>query len=424
MSISVIIGMQWGDEGKGKIVDLLAKDFDYIVRFNGGDNAGHTIKVGNKKFGLHLVPSSIFYPEKYKVIGNGVVINPETLVKEMESVENSGFSLDKLRISDRAHLILPWHKMLDGIEDVTNEIGTTKRGIGPAYSDKATRTTAIRVGELFYPEKLKERLVRITQTKTRAIEQYGQRANFNVEEILTNLSLFAKKIKPYVIDTAYFLNEAVESKKSILLEGAQGTLLDVDHGTYPYLTSSNTTAGAGATGSGIAPTKVKNVIGITKAYTTRVGSGPFPTELSDEIGEKIREKGNEIGTTTGRPRRCGWLDIVALKYAGMINGIADLIITKIDVLDGLRGIEVCVGYEIDGKRTARFPSNADLLEKAKPVYKIFKGWTITQEEWADAKKNKKIPRQCKEYVEFIAKELNAHVRMISYGPEREETIIF
>ncbi len=424
MSVSVVIGMQWGDEGKGKIVDLLAKNFDYIVRFNGGENAGNTIRVGDRKFGLHLIPSGVFYPEKFKVIGNGVVISPEILLKEINDVESAGFSLDKLRISDRAHIILPWHKLLDGAEDQKNEIGTTKRGIGPTYGDKAARTTAIRVADLLDKETLRPKIERIARAKMKLIEYYGQKPSFTIDEVFNNLVAFSEKIKPYVVDAAYMLNNAIGHKKNILLEGAQGVLLDIDHGTYPYVTSSNTVAGAASTGSGIPPKRIETVMGITKAYTTRVGGGPFPTELKDEIGEKIKQNGNEFGTTTGRPRRCGWLDLVALKYAAMVNGVDEIAITKIDVLDGLKRIEVCIGYEIDGKRTPRFQCDASSLEKAKPIYKVFRGWTITQEEWAKATKNKEIPRQCKEYVNFIKTELNVKLSMLSYGPEREQTIIF
>lgn len=430
MAVTALIGMQWGDEGKGKIIDILAKDYDYIVRFNGGDNAGHTIKVGDKKFGLHLVPSGVFYPEKIKIIGNGVVINPETLLKEIAEVEAAGLSLDKLYISNRAHIILQWHKTLDGIEDEGNTIGTTKRGIGPTYQDKAGRTHAIRVCDLLDKQKLKEKLARTAKLKEKIIAAYGKTtvsAPFNVEELYASLCSFADKIRPRVVDAAYVLNDAVKDKKTgkrVLLEGAQGTLLDVDHGTYPYVTSSNIVSGAGATGSGIAPTKIDKVIGIVKAYTTRVGSGPFPTELKDELGEKIRQKGAEFGTTTGRPRRCGWLDMVALKYAAMLNGTTHIIITKIDVLDGLNRIKVCTGYEIDSTVTTQFPASADALERIKPMYKSFKGWSISEEEWNKAKETKTIPEQCKRYLSYIKKELKVKIAMLSYGPARDETIVF
>jgi len=423
MSVSVIVGMQWGDEGKGKIVDILANDYDYIVRFNGGDNAGHTIKVGDKKFGLHLVPSGVFYPEKIKIIGNGVVINPDGLTKEMAEVEAAGFSLKNLYISDRAHVILPWHKMLDGIEDGKNEIGTTKRGIGPTYCDKAARTSAIRIIDLADRKKLEAKVVRILGMKNSIIKIYtNSDSGLHPGKIVDELFEFGQKIRPRIVNTTYLLNNALGHRKKILLEGAQGTLLDIDHGTYPYVTSSGVVSGSASNGSGIPPTKIKRVLGIVKAYTTRVGSGPFPTELTDEIGEKIRQVGGEFGTTTGRPRRCGWLDMVALKYAAMLNGTTDLIITKIDVLNGLDEIKVCIAYEIDGRETIEFPSDA--LAEAKPIYKTFRGWNITNQEWEHAKQNKQIPKQCQKYLNYIKRELRAKIIILSYGPKREETIIF
>ncbi|VVC04842.1 Adenylosuccinate synthetase [Candidatus Bilamarchaeum dharawalense] len=425
MPVSVIVGMQWGDEGKGKIVDLLASAYDYIVRFNGGDNAGHTIKVGDKKFGLHLIPSGVFYPEKIKVIGNGVVINPDSLLKEINEVESAGFSLSNLFISDRAHVILSWHKLLDGIEDSKNEIGTTKRGIGPTYCDKAARTTAIRIVDLLDRQKLETRVNKILGLKKSLIKIYsGQDSDLNSAQIINSLFEFGQKIKQRVVNAPYLLNQAVKEKKNILLEGAQGTLLDIDHGTYPYVTSSNTVSGSASSGSGIPPTKINKIFGIIKAYTTRVGGGPFPTELSDEIGEKLRQKGGEFGTTTGRPRRCGWLDMVALKYTAMLNGTTDLVITKIDVLNGFDQLKVCVAYEIDGKKTTEFPSDIDSLASVKPIYKTFKGWIITNDEWEEAKQNKKIPEPCQQYVNFIKRELKAKVAILSYGPGREQTIIF
>ena len=285
MSVDIVVGTQWGDEGKGKIIDILAKNYDYIVRFNGGNNAGHTIKVGDKKFGLHLIPSAVFYPEKFKVIGNGVVIHPETLLEEIKKVEEVGYSTEKLRISERAHIILDWHIMLDGIE-AQKKIGTTKRGIGPVYADKATRVTAIRIFDLY--DNLKNKVDFISKIKKQVIGSYGQPINFDIDDLYNKLNQFAEKIKPYVVDTQILLNEAIDKKKNILLEGAQGTMLDVDHGTYPYVTSSNIVSGAACIGTGIPPNKINKIIGIAKAYTTRVGEGPFPTELNDENGKKLR----------------------------------------------------------------------------------------------------------------------------------------
>jgi adenylosuccinate synthase len=371
------------------------------------------------------VPSGIFYPEKVKIVGNGVVINPDGLMKEIHEVESAGFSLKNLYISDRANIIMPWHKLLDGIEDSKNEIGTTKRGIGPAYCDKAARTTAIRIIDLFDRTALENKIARILKMKNSIIKLYsGNDSTLNQTEVTNHLFEFGQKINPRVINLPYVLNQAIKEKKNILLEGAQGTLLDVDHGTYPFVTSSNVVSGSGSCGTGIPPGKITKVLGIVKAYTTRVGSGPFPTELDDETGERMRQAGGEFGTTTGRPRRCGWLDMVALKYSAMINGATDLVITKIDVLNGFDKVKVCTAYEIDGQKTIEFPGSASSLEKARPIYKTFKGWSITPEEWEQAKKNKTIPLSCQKYIRFIKKELKAKVAVLSYGPKREETILF
>ncbi|MFH2106404.1 MAG: adenylosuccinate synthase [Candidatus Micrarchaeota archaeon] len=408
MSVSVIIGTQWGDEGKGKIIDMFARDYDYIVRFNGGNNAGHTIKVGEAKFGLHLIPSAVFYPEKYKVIGNGVVIHPETLLKEIDEVEKAGYSLEKLRISERAHIILDWHLMLDGIE-AAGKIGTTKRGIGPTYADKATRVTAIRIYDLY--DGLKEKVNFIVKIKKQILNSYGQKVELDADKIYDKLETFAKRIKPYVCDTQVLLNDAIERHKSVMLEGAQGTMLDMDHGTYPFVTSSNIVSGSACTGSGIPPNKLTKVIGIVKAYTTRVGEGPFPTELNDKDGEMLRKNGNEFGTTTGRPRRCGWLDLVVVRYACRINGLTELVVTKMDVLDGFDEIKVCTEYEVNGKKTKDLPVD---LAKAKPIYKTFKGWG--KPDW-----KKEVPKLAKEYLEFIEKETGVKITVLSYGPKRDET---
>jgi adenylosuccinate synthase len=408
MSVSVIIGTQWGDEGKGKIIDMFAKNYDYVVRFNGGNNAGHTIKVGEAKFGLHLIPSAVFYPEKYKVIGNGVVIHPETLIKEIEEVEKAGYSLHNLRISERAHLILDWHLLLDGIE-AAGKIGTTKRGIGPAYADKATRVTAIRVYDLY--DGLKEKVEFIVKIKKQILDSYGQKVELDAGKIYDKLEVFAKRIKPYVCDTQVLLNDAIEKHKSVMLEGAQGTMLDMDHGTYPFVTSSNIISGSACTGSGIPPNKLTKTIGVVKAYTTRVGEGPFPTELNDKDGELLRSNGHEFGTTTGRPRRCGWLDLVVVRYACRLNGLTELVVTKIDVLDGFDEIKVCTEYEVNGKKTKDLPVD---LAKAKPIYKTFKGWG--KPDW-----KKDVPKLAKEYLNFIEKETGVKITVLSYGPKRDET---
>jgi len=420
MTVTVVVGMQWGDEAKGKLVDILAKDYDYIVRFNGGNNAGHTIKVGDKKFGLHLIPSGIFHEDKIKVIANGVIIDPEVLLNEINKVESAGYSLKNLFISNRAHIILPWHKDLDGVS-VAKSIGTTKRGIGPTYADKASRNTAVRIVDLFDESKLKKHLENISNLKLKTIAIYGKTSEFNTEEIFNNLINFRKQIENKVKNTSYLLNDAINSGGSVLLEGAQGSLLDIDHGTFPYVTSSNVISGAACTGTGIPPNKIDKIIGITKAYTTRVGTGPFPTELENEEGELLRKQGNEFGTTTGRPRRCGWLDLVVLKYTCMLNGVTELVVTKIDVLNGFEEIKVCTHYEIYGKKIDRFISSG--LEKVKPIYKSFKGWKeLNEKDWEEIKKSKKLPKEMEEYLNFISKELNVKINTLSFGPERDQTL--
>ena len=424
MVVSILIGSQWGDEGKGKIIDLVAENYNYIIRFNGGNNAGHTIKVEDKKFGLHLIPSGIFYPDKFKVIGNGVVIDPDVLLKEIKEVESAGYSLKKLIISDKAHIILPWNKELDGIS-VAKSIGTTKRGIGPTYSDKASRNTAIRIIDLFNEKRLKEKLKEISELKEKTISIYGKSSKFNVDDIFSNLIKFREEIKDKVKNTSYLINKAIDNNEDVLFEGAQGSLLDVDHGTYPYVTSSNVISGSACTGAGVPPTKINKVIGIVKAYTTRVGTGPFPTELENEEGELLRKQGNELGTTTGRPRRCGWLDLVVLKYTTMLNGMTELAVTKIDVLDGFEEIKVCISYELDGKEISQVPSDANDLERVKPIYKSFKGWgNLPKEEWEKIKQTKQFPKGMKEYLDFISTFLGVKISILSFGPKRSETIEF
>ncbi|MBU0532516.1 adenylosuccinate synthase [Candidatus Micrarchaeota archaeon] len=419
MTVTLILGLQWGDEGKGKIVDLFAKDYEYIVRFNGGDNAGHTVIKGEEEFKLHLLPSGIFYPEKTKIIGNGLVVNPETLVKEIEVVENRGYSLKNLAISSNANIILEWHKLMDGALDKSGKIGTTKKGIGPAYSDKASRTFALRMSDLLLPEnELATKIEKIAKHKKKLFKAFDFQ-EFKTDEILQAIKKTAKILRPYITDTQFLLNKAVE-EKNILLEGAQGTLLDLDHGTFPYVTSSNTTAGAASTGTGIPPNKIDKIVGIAKAYTTRVGEGPFPTELTDKLGEKIREAGHEFGTTTGRPRRCGWLDLVILKYTCMVNGTTEIVLTKLDVLSGLKELKVCTAYEIDKHKTSNFPLEPAKLEKVKPIYKTLEGWN---ENITECKKIAELPSQAKAYIKYIEEQTGVPVKIVSVGPKRDETII-
>lgn len=420
MSSTVVLGMQWGDEAKGKIVDILAQEHDYVVRFGGGDNAGHTIKSGEVTFKLHLVPSGVFYPEKAKVIANGVVVNPKTLIKEINDVEAKGFSLEKLIVSDCAHLIMPWHIILDGIHDKKGGIGTTKRGIGPCYSDKAARTTAMRAADLLLPEKeLKEKVHRIGNIKNAVISALGGE-KLDIDAIAQETVEQAAIIREYIKDTRFILNNALSESKLVLFEGAQGALLDIDHGTYPFVSSSSISVGGVCTGTGVPPKKLDKIIGVTKAYTTRVGAGPFPTELEDGTGERIRKAGAEFGTTTGRPRRCGWLDLVILRYTCMINGPDSLAMMKLDVLDGLEELNVCTGYEINGEETKEFPANLTRLENAKPVYKTFKGWG--KFDWPAAKSREGLPKELQDYLKFIEDELGVPIKFLSYGPAREETM--
>jgi len=418
MSVLLIVGLQWGDEGKGKIVDNLANDYEYLVRFNGGDNAGHTVIKGEEKFKLHLVPSGVFYPEKVKVIGNGVVVNLETLLNEIATVEGKGYSMKNLIISSNAHIILNWHRIMDG--SGSGKIETTKRGIGPTYSDKASRTFALRVCDLLLPEtELRQKIEKIAAHKKKLFAAFDL-SDFNTEEITLNVLKAAEKLKPYIKDTQFLLNKAWKENKNIMLEGAQGAMLDIDHGTFPYVTSSNVTSGGACTGTGMPPTSIDNVVGIVKAYTTRVGGGPFPTELKDEIGEKVREVGAEFGTTTGRPRRCGWLDLVVLRYTAMINGVTEIVITKIDVLDDLDEIKVCNSYEIDGKKVNDFPLEPAKLAAAKPVYESFPGWKT---KISSCRKKEELPENALKYVKFIEDQLGVPAKIISVGPKRDETII-
>ena len=424
MNVTLVLGAQWGDEGKGKIVDILSKDADIVARYQGGANAGHTVVFNGKKFILHLIPSGILNPNSFCIIGNGVVIDPYALLEEIDLLGKFNISVDnRLLISNKAHLILPYHKILDKVSEECSEksIGTTGRGIGPAYVDKFARC-GIRVSEILHPEILKNHLEKNFKEKIQLITKYygkeveEQDYNRQISEYLEALN----KIKQYVADTTFFINRQIKDGKKVLIEGAQGTLLDVDHGTYPFVTSSNPTSGGACTGLGIPPTVITNIIGVTKAYTTRVGNGPFPTELKDETGEIIRKNGYEYGSTTGRPRRCGWLDLVALKYSIMINGINSLALTKIDVLSSFSEIKVCVKYQIDGNETTEFPSDSIILDNAKPIYQVLPGWNKSL---AGINAYENLPSETKEYIKFIEDYLQIPVNIISTSPERTDTII-
>lgn len=418
MSVRVVIGTQWGDEGKGKIVDYLCKDVDLVVRFQGGSNAGHTVKIGKKVYRFHLLPSGVIRG-KIGVIANGVVVDPEVLIDEIERLRSENIE-PKLMVSDRANVVMIYHKLLDGAEEEylgRKRIGTTRRGIGPCYSDKVARR-GIRVGDLLDEDVLREKMELILPVKRELMKVYGVDFDLDIEDLTRRYLEYGEKIREFVKDTSYELNKAVREGKEILLEGAQGVMLDVDFGTYPYTTSSNTVAGNACTGSGISPRYIDEIIGVVKSYTTRVGGGPFPTELRDDIGKHIQMKGGEFGTTTGRARRCGWLDLVVVRHACTICGIDGLALTKLDVLDGLRKVKICVGYEYGGEVLDRFPSDLRILENLKPVYEEFDGWRMTKK----ARTFEDLPKEARDYVRFIEEFLEIPINIISVGAEREETI--
>ncbi len=418
----VIVGAQWGDEGKGKIIDYLSGKAEYIVRAQGGNNAGHTVIVEGKKYSFHLLPSGVLYQDKMNLIGNGVAFDPEGFLSEVRKLEAKGFSSKNIKVDERAHVIFPYHKLIDQLEEEARgdeKIGTTQKGIGPCYMDKIERS-GIRVGDLIDEELLLEKLNRQLDRKNFLIERIYGKEGFNKEEMYERYKEFGRQIKPYVTDTTIITYEALEEGKKVLFEGAQGTLLDIDLGTYPYVTSSHPTAGGFTVGAGIGPTQIQEVLGIVKAYTTRVGMGPFPTEQDNTIGETIRERGKEFGTTTGRPRRCGWLDLVMLKYTSRVNGITGLSLMLLDVLTGFETIKVCVGYKKDGKITKNFPAGLKALGKCEPVYETLQGW---KEDLTAVKSYKDLPENAKTYVSFIEEYLKIPVKIVSVGPGRKQTIV-
>jgi adenylosuccinate synthase len=422
MSSIAIVGSQWGDEGKGRIVDLLSGRVDMVVRFQGGDNAGHTVVKGNDEFKLHLIPSGILYPEVECVIGNGVVLNPEVLINELDSLEKKGINTDNLRISCNAHLIMPYHIILDKAAENRlgkSSIGTTHKGIGPAYADKALRT-GIRTQDLqdlkIFRTKLEESLKR----NNAVIEKIYNQKPLDLEEIFNQYRHYAERINKYIVDTSFLVSKALEENKRVLFEGAQGTMLDIDHGTYPYVTSSSTIAGGVCIGAGIGPCRLDEIIGVVKAYTTRVGSGPFPTEENGEIGQYLRDKGNEFGTTTNRPRRCGWLDTVVLKYSNMINNFDSIVLTKLDVLSGLKKIKICTGYKYENKIYSEMPGHQTILHKCEPVYEEFKCW---DKDISKTRNYEDLPVEAQDYIKNIEKILKIPVSMISVGAERSRIII-
>ena len=421
MPAVVLVGAQWGDEGKGKATDLLGGRVDYVVRYQGGNNAGHTVVIGDKKYALHLLPSGILTPDVVPVIGNGVVIDAGVLFKEIDGLESQGIDTSKLLISANAHLITSYHVTLDKVTERflgKSKIGTTGRGIGPTYSDKISRV-GIRVQDLFDEKILREKIEGALTNKNQILVKVYNRRAISVDEVVEELMGYAERLRPYIADTALLLNKALEDNKVVLLEGGQGTLLDVDHGTYPFVTSSNPTAGGACTGSGIGPTRINGVVGILKAYATRVGSGPFPTELLNEDGEKLRTIGGERGVTTGRPRRCGWFDAPIARYATRINGLTDIFLTKLDVLTGWEQIPVCVAYEIDGVRVDEVPMTQTEFHHAKPVYEYLPGWT---EDISGARTFEDLPKNAQDYVKYLEKVSGTRISAIGVGQDRDATI--
>jgi adenylosuccinate synthase len=422
MPAVVLVGAQWGDEGKGKATDLLGDRVDYVVRYQGGNNAGHTVVIGDKKFALHLLPSGILTPECTPVIGNGVVVDLEVLFREIDGLNEKGVDTSKLLISANAHVITPYHVTVDKVTERflgKRAIGTTGRGIGPTYGDKMGRL-GIRIQDLFDPSILLQKVEGALLQKNDLLVKIYNRAAVRPQEVVDHLLSFAERLKPMVADTALVLNNALAQGKTVLLEGGQGTLLDVDHGTYPFVTSSNPTAGGATTGSGIGPTKITGVIGILKAYTTRVGSGPFPTELFDEWGEFLRKTGGEVGVTTGRNRRCGWFDAPIARYATRINGLTDIFLTKLDVLTGIKEIPVCVAYDVDGVRVEEVPVSQTDFHHAKPIYQMFPGW---DEDITGCKTFESLPKNAQDYVLALEKMSGTRISAIGVGQDRNATIV-
>ena len=422
MPAVVLVGAQWGDEGKGKATDLLGDRVDYVVRYQGGNNAGHTVVIGDKKFALHLLPSGILTPGCTPVIGNGVVVDLEVLFREIDGLNAKGVDTSRLMISANAHIITPYHVTVDKVSERflgKRAIGTTGRGIGPTYGDKMGRL-GIRVQDLFDPSILLQKVEGALTQKNELLVKVYNRAAVRPQEVVDHLLSFADRLKPMVADTSLVLNHALAEGKTVLLEGGQGTLLDVDHGTYPFVTSSNPTAGGATTGSGIGPTKITGVIGILKAYTTRVGSGPFPTELFDEWGEYLRKTGGEVGVTTGRNRRCGWFDAPIARYATRVNGLTDIFLTKLDVLTGIKQIPVCVAYEVDGERVDEVPVSQTDFHHAKPIYEMFAGW---DEDISVCKTFESLPKNAQDYVLALEKLSGTRISAIGVGPDRNATIV-
>ena len=424
MPSAVLVGTQWGDEGKGKICDLIAPEFDCVVRYQGGNNAGHTIVSGDKKFGLHLVPSGIMYPNVTPLIGNGCVVDPKVLLEEIDTLEAAGISCDNLRVSGNAHIIMPYHRDLDGASEKRlgkNLIGTTKRGIGPCYQDKAARI-GLRMQDMLDEHIFRKKLETVLEITNLTLERIYEMPTYTVEQICDEYLPYAERLKPYICESSLMLNEMLDEGKSILFEGAQATLLDIDHGTYPFVTSSNCTAGGAITGSGVGMKNVERILGIAKAYLTRVGSGPFPTELSFDTpeGDTLSTIGAEVGVTTGRRRRCGWFDGVIANYSARVNGLTDIALTKLDVLSAFDRIKVCVAYECEGKEYTTVPEHQSVFYHAKPVYEELPGWKT---DITGCRHFEDLPKAAQDYVTFIEGLAKTRVSIIAVGPDREQTIM-
>ncbi|CCF03373.1 Adenylosuccinate synthetase [Streptococcus macedonicus ACA-DC 198] len=422
MTSVVVVGTQWGDEGKGKITDFLSQDAEVIARYQGGDNAGHTIVIDGKKFKLQLIPSGIFFSEKISIIGNGVVVNPKSLVTELKYLHDEGITTDSLRISDRAHVILPYHVKLDRLQESSkgdNKIGTTNKGIGPAYMDKAARV-GIRIADLLDKEIFAERLRVNLEEKNRLFEKMYECEPIKFEDIFEEYYEYGQQIKDYVTDTSVILNDALDVGKRVLFEGAQGVMLDIDQGTYPFVTSSNPVAGGVTIGSGVGPSKINKVVGVCKAYTSRVGDGPFPTELFDEVGDRIREVGHEYGTVTGRPRRIGWFDSVVMRHSRRVSGITNLSLNSIDVLSGLDTVKICLAYDLDGERIDHYPASLEQLKRCKPIYEELPGWS---EDITGCRSLDELPENARNYVRRVGELVGVRISTFSVGPDRDQTNI-
>lgn len=422
MANVIVIGAQWGDEGKGKITDLLSKSADVVVRYQGGVNAGHTVVVKDQTFKLHLIPSGILYPETQCIIGSGTVIDPQVLIEELDQLETLNVSAANLFISQTAHVTMPYHRLLDNASEErrgTNKIGTTKRGIGPTYSDKSERM-GIRILDLMEPDGLREILGWTIPYKNEVLQKFYNLPPLDPEAVIEEYLGYADRLRPHIVDSSLKIYDAIQKRRNILFEGAQGTLLDLDHGTYPYVTSSNPIAGGACVGAGVGPTAIDRVIGVAKAYTTRVGEGPFPTEIHGGIGDILCDRGAEFGTTTGRQRRCGWFDAVIGRYAVRINGMDCLAITKLDVLDELEEIKVCVAYEIDGTRCHDFPSSARQFARCQPIYETLPGWKQSTE---NCRKLEDLPDRALDYLKFLAELMDVPIALVSLGASRDQTII-